>query len=407
MEGTHRKKAYAVLGAAAGINLVSGMLYIWGIISRTLIDQLGWSSKQASLPYTLATVSFVIAMVIFGRIQDQKGPRWTATIGVVLMGGGAILSGLKTEPVFVAIAFGLIAGSGIGILNVSTTPPAMKWFPKEKKGMVTGVVVGGVSVSSMMYSPLANWLNQSYGVAAVFLVVGGISLVIGMILAQILKNPPETPAAKQTVLDRAQSLNDHTWQEMLRSPKFWVIWLMLALSSSAGLMVIGHVVSIAKVQAGWAGGFLLVMLLALFNTFGRFGGGSLSDKLGRLNLIRAIFVLQMLNMLAFTYLRSVPTLAVGVAVAGMCYGAIFSVFPATISDLYGLKHFGVNFGLMFTGWGVGGIIGPMTGAWIYDLTGQFTTAYFVSAGLLLVALGLSFLFSRMKVGTKGTVPVDS
>ncbi|SCZ80863.1 L-lactate MFS transporter [Acidaminobacter hydrogenoformans] len=407
MEGIHRKKAYAVLGAAAGINLVSGMLYIWGIISRTLIDQLGWSSKQASLPYTLATVSFVIAMVIFGRIQDQKGPRWTATIGVILMGGGAILSGLKTEPVFVAIAFGLIAGSGIGILNVSTTPPAMKWFPKEKKGMVTGVVVGGVSVSSMMYSPLANWLNQSYGVAAVFLVVGGISLVIGMILAQVLKNPPETPASKQTVLERAQSLNDHNWQEMLRSPKFWVIWLMLALSSSAGLMVIGHVVSIAKVQAGWAGGFLLVMLLALFNTFGRFGGGSLSDKLGRLNLIRGIFVLQMFNMLAFTYLRSVPTLAVGVAVAGMCYGAIFSVFPATISDLYGLKHFGVNFGLMFTGWGVGGIIGPMTGAWIYDLTGQFTTAYFVSAGLLLVALGLSFLFSRMKVGTKGTVPGDS
>ena len=396
MERSTQKRAYAVLGAAAGINLVSGMLYIWGIVSRSLIDQLGWNSKQASLPYTLATVSFVIAMVIFGKIQDQKGPRWTASIGVILMGGGAVLSGLKTEPAFVAIAFGLIAGSGIGILNVSTTPPAMKWFPKEKKGMVTGVVVGGVSLSSMMYSPLANWLNKNYGVAAVFLVVGGISLVVGMILAQILKNPPGSVAAKQTIIERAQSLNDHTWQEMLRSSKFWIIWLMLALSSSAGLMVIGHVVSISKVQAGWAGGFLLVMLLALFNTIGRFGGGSLSDKLGRLNLIRGIFILQMLNMLIFTSLRSVPTLSVGVAIAGMCYGAIFSVFPATISDLYGLKHFGVNFGLMFTGWGVGGIIGPMTGAWIYDLTGQFTTAYFVSAGLLFVALGLSFFFTRVK-----------
>ena len=402
MKSATQKKAYAVLGAAAGINLVSGMLYIWGIVSRSLIDQLGWTSKQASLPYTLATVTFVIAMVFFGKLQDQKGPRWTATIGVILMGTGAILSGLKTEPLFVAVAFGLIAGSGIGILNVSTTPPAVKWFPKEKKGMVTGVVVGGVSVSSMIYSPLANWLNQTYGVAAVFLVVGTISLVFGLILAQILRNPPETEAAKQTVMEKAQALNDHTWQEMLRSPKFWVIWLMLAMSSSAGLMVIGHVVSIAKVQASWAGGFLLVMLLALFNTIGRFGGGSLSDKLGRLNLIRGIFILQAINMLAFTTLRSVPTLAVGVAVAGMCYGAIFSVFPATISDLYGLKNFGVNFGLMFTGWGVGGIIGPMTGAWIYDLTGQFTTAYMVSAGLLIVALGLTFVFSRLKVPNRAS-----
>jgi len=203
-------------------------------------------------------------------------------------------------------------------------------------------------------------------------------------------------------MEKAQALNDQTWQEMLRSPKFWVIWLMLAMSSSAGLMVIGHVVSIAKVQASWAGGFLLVMLLALFNTIGRFGGGSLSDKLGRLNLIRGIFILQAINMLAFTTLRSVPTLAVGVAVAGMCYGAIFSVFPATISDLYGLKNFGVNFGLMFTGWGVGGIIGPMTGAWIYDLTGQFTTAYMVSAGLLIVALGLTFVFSRLKVPNRAS-----
>lgn len=395
MDRTHQRKAYAVLGAAAGINLVSGMLYIWGIISRTLIDQLGWSSKQASLPYTLATVFFVVAMVFFGKLQDQKGPRWTATIGALLMGTGAILAGLKTEPVFVAIAFGLISGSGIGILNVSTTPPAVKWFPKEKKGMVTGVVVGGVSLSSMMYSPLANFLNQAYGVSAAFMTVGVISLVAGVFLAQILKNPPQKPQAEMNVVEQAQTLNDHTWREMLATPKFWLIWLMMALSSSAGLMVIGHVVSIAKVQAGWSGGFLLVMLLALFNTIGRFGGGSLSDKVGRLNLIRGIFFLQALNMLAFTYFRSVPTLAVGVALAGMCYGAIFSVFPATISDLYGLKNFGVNFGLMFTGWGVGGIIGPMTGAWIYDSTGQFSLAFLVSAALLLVALGLSFVFSKM------------
>lgn len=393
MDLSQHKQGYPILGAAVGINLVSGILYIWSIVSRSLIDQLGWTSKQASLPYTIATVTFVIAMVIFGKIQDQKGPRWTATIGVLLMGTGAMLAGLRTDPLFVTISFGLIAGSGIGILNVSTTPPAVKWFPKSRKGMVTGLVVGGVSLSSMLYSPLANWLNQSYGVSSVFLVVGLISLVVGLGLAQILKNPPENMIVAQTEKAEDQKVVDRPWNVMLKSSEFWIIWLMMALSSSAGLMVIGHIVSIAKVQADWSGGFLLVMLLALFNTLGRFIGGTLSDKLGRINLIRVICLLQSVNMLAFSSFESVYALVFGVAIAGMCYGAIFSVFPATISDLFGLKHFGVNFGLMFTGWGIGGIIGPMTGAYIYDLTGQFSSAYLVSALLLILAFALTFKFA--------------
>lgn len=152
-----------VLGAATGINLVSGILYIWGVISKSLVDQLNWTSKQASLPYTLATISFVIGMVIFGKIQDNKGPRLVATIGGILMGSGIILSGLITSPMMMVVSMGIIAGCGIGTLNVATTPPTVKWFPPEKKGMITGIVVGGVSVSSMIYSPLANYLIHTWG----------------------------------------------------------------------------------------------------------------------------------------------------------------------------------------------------------------------------------------------------
>lgn len=406
MDHMTHKSAYSVLGAATGINLVSGMLYIWSIVSRSLIDQLNWTSKQASLPYTVATVTFVVAMVIFGKYQDSKGPRWTATIGVLLMGTGAIFAGFITEPFFVTIAFGLMAGSGIGILNVSTIPPVVKWFPQSKKGMVTGIVVGGVSLSSMMYSPLVNWINQSYGVSTVFVAIGMFGLVIGLILAQLLKNP--TVSVEDVKIDRSEThlANDLTWNEMLKTSKFWALWLMMALSSSAGLMVIGHIVSIAKVQTDWTGGFLLVMLLALFNTLGRFGGGFLSDRFGRSNLMRAIFAIQAVNMLMFSSFKTIPTLAIGVAVAGMCYGAVFSIFPAAISDLFGLKHFGANFGFVFTGWGIGGIIGPMTGAWIYDLTGQFNAAYMVSGLLLLMAFGLSYSFSRVKFSKVVFKPLD-
>ncbi len=394
MRNAMEKKGRRVLLAATGINLVSGMLYTWGIISRTLMEELGWTSRQASLPYTLATVFFVVAMVAFGTVQDQRGPRFTATIGVLLMGTGMILSGLRTEPLPVAAAFGILTGSGIGILNVSTLPPAVKWFPKELKGLVSGVVVGGVSLSSLLYSPLGNWLIEDYGVSTVFLVIGVFSLLTGVFLARILANPPRQ--SRQPGLDRVGSSQDRSWREMVRTREFWLVWLMMALASSSGLMVIGHVVTIARVQAGWSGGFLLVMLLALFNTLGRFTGGGLSDRMGRINLIRLIFILQLVNMLALGAMRTVPVLALGVAVAGMCYGAIFSVFPATISDLYGLRHFGINFALMFTGWGVGGIIGPMTAAWIFDLTGGYAMAYLVSAGLIGIALALSYLYEVIR-----------
>ncbi len=387
-------KRFIVLGAATGINLVSGMLYIWGVISKALVEQLNWTSTQASLPYTLATISFVVAMVAFGNIQDRKGPRMIGTIGAILMGSGLIISGLTLSPAMLVISMGIISGCGIGILNVSTTPPAVKWFPPEKKGMITGIVVGGVSVSSMLYSPFANYLIENLSISKTFIIIGCIALSISIILAQFLKNPPigyEIKSSKSAI-----SNNDFTWREMLKTKKFYMIWFMLALSSSAGLMIIGHISNIAKVQIGWEGGFILVILLAIFNTMGRFGGGTISDKIGRSKLMKIIFLMQGINMFLFSFYSNTALLALGTAIAGVCYGATFSVFPATISDLYGLKNFGLNYGLMFTGWGLGGVIGPMTGATIFDMTGNYGTAFIIAGCLLILAFLITFVLDKSK-----------
>ncbi len=122
-----------MLCVSFSINLIIAILYIWSIISKSLVNDLHWSSKEASLPYTLVTVTFVISMAIFGRLQDTKGPRITATIASILLGVGIILSGVFVNPVMLAISFGVIAGAGIGTANVSTVPPAVKWFPRKKR----------------------------------------------------------------------------------------------------------------------------------------------------------------------------------------------------------------------------------------------------------------------------------
>ena len=398
MGNIHKGQKYRVLGAAVGINLLAGILYIWSVISKSLISELNWTSKEASLPYTISTLCFVIAMVIFGKIQDAKGPSFTATIGSILMGSGLILSGFTKSPLIMLITIGAITGPGIGIINVSTAPPAVKWFPPEKKGIITGIVVSGVGISSIIFSPLSNYLLSTVGISKTFIYLGVGALFFAFIFAQMLKNPPEgyntvaTNKLDKTSLGMDLPREDSTWREMLKTKEFYKLWVMLAFSSSAGLMIIGHISNIAKIQVNWESGFLLVIFLAVFNTLGRILGGSISDKIGCINLMRIMFALQGLNMFFFPKYLNIWLVAFGVAIAGLCYGAGFPVFPAKILDLYGAKDFGLNYGLIFTSWGIGGVIGPMTGAAIFDLTGSYNNAFLIAFLLLAISLAITFTF---------------
>lgn len=391
-----------VLTAATAISFVSGILYIWSLVGKALVKEFHWSSTEASLPYTVATLSFAIAMIFAGRFQDSKGPRMSASIGGILLGGGLILSGFSNTPFLMVITFGVIVGLGIGINSASTTPPALKWFPAGKKGFVTGTVVAGIGFASVVYSPLINSLLASYGVSKAFIFLGIGTLVLSVALAQFLNNPPEAchSASEDSKSDEgwnpAQNKNDLNYREMIRTADFYKLWIMLAFSSSAGLMIIGHAATIATNQAHWDNGFLLVIFLAVFNTLGRFLGGTLSDKIGRIQLLRITFFLQALNMILFSHYSSIPTLAIGVGVAGFCYGATFAVFPATTADFYGLKNLGFNYGIVFTAWGLGGVIGPMTAAKIFDTTGNYRLAYMVAFILLLIAAMITFTFKSLR-----------
>ncbi|APQ97693.1 OFA family MFS transporter [Clostridium botulinum] len=394
------KKPYKVLWVATATNFIAGLIYIWSVISKSLINDLNWTSKQASLPYTVITVSFVIAMVIFGKIQDMKGPKLTVTLGGILMGTGLILSGIFTEPNIMILTMGVIAGAGIGTINASTTPPVVKWFPHEKKGMVTGIVVAGIGLSSAFYSPLANYLIKTVGLSKTFIYIGVGALISSVLLAQFLENPPEDFVHKDINSNEEKyikSSTDCTWQEMIKTADFYKLWLMLAFSSSAGLMIIGHISNIAKIQVNWQGGFILVILLAIFNTLGRVLGGTLSDKMDRINLMKLIFILQGINMFIFPRYSNVGLLSIGVAIAGLCYGAGFAIFPAAVTDRYGVKNFGINYGLTYTGWGIGGVIGPMTAATIFDATGNYNSAYIVAAVLMIIATIIGLTFSPKKV----------
>ena len=392
-----KRQAWVVLFTAVGINFLAGLLYIWSIIKAGLKEQYNWTDTQATLPYTISLIAFVITMVGIGKLQDVKGPRLPATLSGILMGAGLILSSLHAHPTLMILTFGVITGAGCGISNVATVPPAVKWFPPHKKGMITGVVVAGVALASVFYSPFTNALINAYGISTTLLVMGIGILVLVVVLSQFLVNPPEgykpedvfasgNDVAKADDDKIAPVEVDLNWRQLLKRLDFYKLWIMFAFASAAGLMIIVIGTTITLEQAGWSGGFMLVALLAVFNAIGRLLGGAIADKVHHYTMLIIIFAVAAINMLLFTVYNTPILVSLGFAITGLCYGAGFAVFPTIIVSSYGVKNYGANYGLIMTAWGAGGIIGPLVAAAIRDSSGAYRAAYFVCCGLLVVAL---------------------
>lgn len=412
-------RGWTVTAAGTGINLALGILYAWSIFKADLVANYGLTNTQAALPYMVACGIFAIMMVPAGRWQDKMGPRIVAGAGGALTGLGLILASFfipeQTSTLSEAglwgliIGFGVLAGTGIGLGYASATPPAVKWFSPAKKGLITGLVVSGFGLASVYISPLSKYLLAEFALKKSFLYLGIGFFVIAVSLAQLLVNPPKgfvpagmiAPSSSPTKSPNSVFKTDYKPGEMLKTPQFYLLWLMFALASLAGLMIIGHVASIAKTQLPEVElGFALVAILAIFNAGGRIGAGIVSDKIGRTRTMLLVFISQAIIMALFGTLKTPYLLMLGTAAVGFNYGSLLSLFPTTTYDYFGTKHSGVNYGLVFTAWGVGGVFGGMLGGYVADLTGGYTLAFQIAAGLLALAACLTFVTKVPK-----TIPV--
>ena len=401
------QKANKILIACALFNLSIGVLYAWSVIQSRLTlpvyyGGFGWSVSQAGLPFSVAVIVFATAMFIGGRLQDKIGPRWVLTVGSVMIGIGLIFAGLIGNSVpGIIIGFGVVAATGMGFGYACATPPALKWFHPSKKGLVSGIIVGGFGLSAVGFAPLASSLLQSFDIRLTFIILGVSNLVISTAIAQFIKNPPEgylAPEPKKIKVNKKNATSTNIeWSDMVKTPGFYLMFIMFLLTSSVGLMVIGSVSRIATTQVGITDTAILaglVSFLAFTNTLGRVVGGIMSDKIGRINSLFVIFILQAVNMFAFGFYTSLLGLIVGIIIVGFCFGTLLAVMPALCADQYGLKNFGSNYGVLFFAWGFSGIVTPVIANFLYDATGSFTMA-FIACGVMMVAMvGVNLVFKK-------------
>jgi OFA family oxalate/formate antiporter-like MFS transporter len=388
-------KGWLVTIAGTCALLALGVLYAWSVFKANIPAEWGWADSQKSLPYSVACVVFSIMTLVGARLMNRFGPRVVVSAGGVLAGLGMIIASRFTSPLAYTLAFGGLLGSGIGFVYGSASPTAIKWFAGSKTGLISGIVVAGFGMGSAWVAPLARTLIATIGLQTTMLYLGIGMLVAVVTFAQFVQLPPAgyVPAgAVPASTVKTVKKQEFTPAETVKTWQFYALWIAFAFGSGAGLMVIGNLASIVKEQIGLvAFSAVAVSALAIGNGNGRVLYGILSDKFGRKNVLLVAFILQaiLITCLSFVVkespLANVPLLMVLVVLIGANYGANLAVFPAMTKDFFGLKNFAMNYGIVYTAWGLGGFMLSQIAGAIKDATGHFTNAYFLSAGLLVVA----------------------
>ncbi len=388
--------------AGLGINLALGILYTWSIFKMTIKESIvsgdglyNWSLASLNDPYAVCCLVFAFAMIFAGRIQDRLSPRITAAIGGVLVGLGLMLIASSTAWISWIIGFGLLTGMGLGFGYASATPPAIKWFPPAKTGMIAGIVVAGFGLASVYIAPLAIFLIGKLGLSQAMLVFGISFLIIVCLLSQFLVNPPDGYVHPDTLQNNnsvaGQSIN-YSPKEMLKTSAFYKLWIIFCIASGAGLMIIGGVAGMAKQGMG-SMAWIVVALMAVGNASGRVVAGILSDRIGRANTLFIMLVFQAIVIFSLLFISPVQVmlLVIAATLIGFNYGTNLSLFPSATKDYFGLQNFGVNYGLVFSAWGVGGFIFPRVSQMIVAQTNSPKMAYILAAGLLLTGAVIAMM----------------
>jgi nitrate/nitrite transporter NarK len=418
-------KGKIVITAGTGINLALGILYTWSIFKVAIkqsietggTGEFNWNPASLNDPYAVCCLVFACMMIIAGKCQDLFGPRITAFTGGILVGTGFIIISQTTSYYMWILGFGILVGTGIAFGYSSATPPALKWYPPVKTGKIAGIVVSGFGLASVYIAPLSQYLLSHWGIQGTMLFFGIAFFIVVSLLSQLLVNPPEGYVPGGVVERRSNaeanlkaraSFEDinYTPQEMMRTYSFWMLWILYFIGAGAGLMVIGSVAGMAKSSMG-ANAFLAVAIMALGNAGGRIAAGILSDKIGRTRTLASIFILQALMM--FIAVPVVGAKSPGAAslvflatFIGFNYGANLALFPSFTKDFWGIKNFGVNYGLIFTAWGFGGFVMSKASQILLAGTNTFTSS-FIAAGVLLCigAILTYFIKDRKEIARHG------
>jgi len=386
--------------SAVLIHVSIGGIYAYSIYQNPLNRTQGWAVSDVTLAFTIAIFVLGLTAAFLGIFVERYGPRIAGLTAAVLYGLGTVGAGFSVQigslPLFF-LTFGLVGGMGLGVGYISPISTLVDWFP-DRRGMATGMAVMGFGAGALLTGPVGNYLIQNFGVATAFYGLGTTYFVLMALGASYLKKPPEDwlPSGMDENDLAAEEATGGVWgdlealtaREARRTPRFWMVWLVIFVNVSAGIMLLAFaspmLQSIGGASATTAA--FIVGYIGVFNGAGRIAWSSLSDYVGRTTTYGAFFAIQIVAFFLMPQVSGVWILAGLLFLIISCYGGGFACLPAYLSDLFGTKEVGAIHGYSLTAWGFAGVAGPTLASTILEATGDYTTALYVVNAALIVGL---------------------
>ncbi|MFC6723642.1 OFA family MFS transporter [Halobium palmae] len=393
------KNRWLIAVAAVAIHLAIGSIYAYSIYQIPLRDAQGWNTSSVTLAFSIAVFVLGITAAFLGTYVEKYGPRKSGLAAAVLYGLGMIGAGVSVRlgslPLFLT-TFGVVGGMGIGLGYISPIGTLLEWFP-DRRGMATGLAVMGFGAGALLTGPLGNFLIQGYGVSTTFFALGTLYFVLMSLGASYLAKPPdgwlpEGMQGEENAQERAKGALDGldvlTAAEARKSPRFYMVWLVIFINVSADIMLLAFASPMLQ-QIGGASATtaaFIVGYIGIFNGGGRIFWSTLSDYVGRTTTYGAFMVIQIAAFFLMPQVTGVWMLAALLFLVITCYGGGFACLPAYLSDLFGTKEVSAIHGYALTAWGFAGVAGPQLASTILESTGNYTSALYVINVALVVGL---------------------
>jgi len=386
--------------------LMFGTFYSFGVFFKPLSAEFGWTRTATSGAYSLAAFLSGLLAIVMGRLTDRFGPRIVMTLGGFLLGLGYLLMSQVSAIWQLYLFYGVVVGVGMSCAFVPPLSTVARWFVK-RRGIMTGFVVAGIGIGTLIIPPAATWLIESLSWSTAYIVIGAIALVFIILAAQFLRlDPRQMGLLPDGENKEAAGLNLHARGFSLREAMAsWQLWVLFAILFCFGYClhtIIAHIANYAtdmEISATVAAGILAV--IGGLSILGRIATGSITDRIGSkspliVNLILmsgALFWLVVTGELWMLYLFAV--------IFGFAYGGLAAMESPIVAELFGLSSHGVVMGVASFGFTAGGAVGPLVAGRIFDMLGSYQIAFLICALVGISGIILAWVL-RPPVGKGGT-----
>jgi len=372
---------------------ISSPQYVWTLFTGDFIKTTGGKLSDVQWTITILIVLQTWLAPVQGFLVEKFGPKLLIGLGAVLSGMGWVASSYATDLTTLYLTYGLLCGIGTGIVYVGIIGLMVKWFP-GMRGFATGIVAAGYGFGAIFSTFPIDAMMKAQGYRPTLVTFGAIFAVVGLLAALMLRSPRPGEVAAQVVGGASAPGRNYTPGEMLKTPVFWLMFLMFSMMSTGGLMVITQFKEFAKAfgidgttMVTIAGMTMFAIPAAL--TFDRVTNGLtrpffgwISDTIGRENTMGLAFILEGCAIYLLLQFRTDPFMLV--VLSGLVFfgwGEIFSLFPSTLTDTFGPEHATTNYGFLYMAQGIGSILGAPVAAMIYERTHDWLPVFYTIIGM--------------------------